>query len=68
MSGDPSTVWEREDQKGTRECTDAARQVAAEPTPRVWPFSGPDAGPPRYGRPTMTAKRIPTVETKDEDA
>ncbi len=38
-----ATEWERLYDERTLECTEARIRVSLEPTPRVWPISGPNA-------------------------
>jgi hypothetical protein len=64
----PDISWDRDYRKPTRECVDGAAEAAGEPTPQVWPISGSDARSLRLGRPCYTARLIPTVETKEEEA
>jgi hypothetical protein len=62
----PDTSWDREYRERTQECVDGAAEAAREPTPRVLPISGPDARSLAISRPWSWAKRIPTVETKED--
>ena len=65
MTDQPSTNWEIEDRKRTQECVDAAAEVAQEPTPRVWPISGPNARGLNIGREWAGKEWIPDVEVKE---